>query len=48
MNRRTQVVILGAGPSGLLLSHLLALRGVRLDGTRQVTAPTSPADDRTG
>ncbi|HEX4335228.1 MAG TPA: 4-hydroxybenzoate 3-monooxygenase [Polyangiaceae bacterium] len=28
MNRCTQVVILGAGPSGLLLSHLLALRGV--------------------
>jgi p-hydroxybenzoate 3-monooxygenase len=25
---RTQVVIVGAGPSGLLLSHLLALRGV--------------------
>src|SRR5215470_15181183 len=25
---RTQVMIVGAGPSGLLLSHLLALRGV--------------------
>jgi signal peptidase II len=31
-----------------VLVVLLALRGVRLDGTRQVTAPTSPADDRTG
>ena len=27
---------------------LLALRGIRLDGTRQVTTPTSPADDHTG
>jgi p-hydroxybenzoate 3-monooxygenase len=26
--RRTQVAIIGAGPAGLLLSHLLALRGV--------------------
>ena len=25
---RTQVGIVGAGPAGLLLSHLLALRGV--------------------
>src|SRR5262244_2041950 len=25
---RTQVVIVGAGPSGLLLSHLLSLRGI--------------------
>src|SRR5262245_57401809 len=25
---RTQVAIVGAGPSGLLLSHLLALRGI--------------------
>jgi p-hydroxybenzoate 3-monooxygenase len=28
MTLRTQVVILGAGPSGLLLSHLLGLRGI--------------------
>ncbi|MCM3708904.1 FAD-dependent monooxygenase, partial [Cytobacillus firmus] len=25
---RTQVAIIGAGPSGLLLSHLLRLQGV--------------------
>ncbi|MGH3411421.1 MAG: FAD-dependent monooxygenase, partial [Streptosporangiaceae bacterium] len=25
---RTQVGIIGAGPAGLLLSHLLALRGI--------------------
>jgi p-hydroxybenzoate 3-monooxygenase len=28
-SRRTQVAIIGAGPAGLLLSHLLGLRGVK-------------------
>jgi 2-polyprenyl-6-methoxyphenol hydroxylase-like FAD-dependent oxidoreductase len=28
MNARTQVVIIGAGPAGLLLSHLLHLEGI--------------------
>ena len=28
VNQRTQVGIVGAGPAGLLLSHLLALGGV--------------------
>ena len=28
MIARTQVGIVGAGPAGLLLSHLLALRGI--------------------
>ena len=28
MTARTQVGIVGAGPAGLLLSHLLALRGI--------------------
>src|SRR5712692_1392422 len=28
MNRRTQVGIVGAGPAGLMLSHLLHLQGV--------------------
>ncbi len=31
-----------------VLVVLLALRGVRLDGTRAVQQPTSPADDSTG
>jgi signal peptidase II len=31
-----------------VLVVLLALLGIRLDGTRQITQPTSPADDRTG
>ena len=33
---------------GGVLVVLLALRGVRLDGTRAVQQPTSPADDSTG
>src|SRR5712671_4197325 len=28
MNRRTQVGIVGAGPAGLMLSHLLHLQGI--------------------
>ena len=28
MNRRTQVGIVGAGPAGLMLSHLLHLAGI--------------------
>jgi signal peptidase II len=31
-----------------VLVVLLALRGIRLDGTRPAQQPTSPADDRTG
>ena len=34
MRERTQVGIVGAGPAGLLLSHLLHLHGIEFDRGR--------------
>ena len=53
MRLRTQVVIVGAGPSGLLLSHLLSRRGPRTrssraaeSGVRRAAGPRRPAREQ--
>ena len=38
---RTQVEIVGAGPAGLMLSHLLHLEGIDRSSWRTVAATTS-------